>query len=224
MTFYGLRGHYLGMKNVDNMSTMAEMKLTTTLYHGEKRRWNFERYVKVHTDQHAILQGLVEHGYAGIDERSKVRHLVAGIKTNMMDPVKTWIMSDTRLRTDFAACVNLFQDYIHQTRAAIPLQDVQVAAVHQKDQVSKKKWSNNDDQSESTDDKDDASSDGQNSDEELLGDKIMLSKAALKALAKQLLASNEDGTAEETGSTNNSDSNSDTDIEEDPPTKRTKTG
>jgi hypothetical protein len=80
-----------------------------------------------------ILQGLVEHGYAGIDEGSKVQHLVAGIKTNMMDPVKTQIMSDAHLRTDFAACVNLFQDYIHQTRAAIPLQDVQVAAVCQKD-------------------------------------------------------------------------------------------
>jgi hypothetical protein len=75
--YHGLRGHYLGVNNVDNMSTMAEMKLTTTLYHGEKCRWNFERYVKVHTDQQAILQGLVEHGHAGIDERSKVRHLVA---------------------------------------------------------------------------------------------------------------------------------------------------
>jgi UDP-N-acetylglucosamine pyrophosphorylase len=43
MTFFGLRGHdYLGMNNVDNMSAMAEMKLTTTLYHGEQRRWNFE--------------------------------------------------------------------------------------------------------------------------------------------------------------------------------------
>jgi hypothetical protein len=164
------------MNNVDNMSTMAEMKLTTTLYHGEKRHWNFECYAKVHTDQqHAILEGLVEHGYAGIDERSKVRHLVAGIKTNMMDPVKTRTMSDACLCTDFAACVNLFQDCIHQTRAAIPLQDVQVAAVRQKDQVSKKKGSNNDDESESTDDKDVVSSDGQNSDEELLGDNIMLS-------------------------------------------------
>jgi hypothetical protein len=142
----------------------------------------------------------------------------------MMDPVKTRIMSDARLCTDFAACVNLFWDYIHQTRAAISLQDVQVAAVHQKDQVSKKKGSNDDDESESTDDKDDAYSDGQNSDEELLGHKIMLSKAALKALAKQLLALNEDDTAEETISTNHSDSNSDTDVEEDPPTMRTKTG
>jgi hypothetical protein len=161
MAYYGLRGHYLGVNNVDNISTMAEMKLTTTLYHGEKRSWNFERYAKVlHMDQHAILQGLVEHGYAGIDERSKVWHLVAGIKTNMMDHVKTRIMSDARLCTDFAACVNLFQDYIHQTRAAISLQDVEVAVVCQKDQVSKKKGSNNDDESELTDDKDGATSDG----------------------------------------------------------------
>jgi hypothetical protein len=36
MAFFGLRGHYLGVNNVDNMSTMAEMKLTTTLYTMER--------------------------------------------------------------------------------------------------------------------------------------------------------------------------------------------
>jgi hypothetical protein len=47
MAFLGLKGHYLGVNNVDNMSTMAEIWLKTTLHHGEKWCWNFERYVKV---------------------------------------------------------------------------------------------------------------------------------------------------------------------------------
>jgi hypothetical protein len=79
LAYQGLRGHYLGVNNVDNMSSRAEHKLATPSTVERKRRWNFEKYVKLHVDQHAILQGLVAHGYAGIDERSKVRHLMNGI-------------------------------------------------------------------------------------------------------------------------------------------------
>ena len=112
--YLGLKMHYLGKNNVDNMSSRAEHKLQNTSYTGEKRRWNFEKYVTVHVNQHAILEGLKQHGYAGIDERSKVRHLLAGIKTNALDSVKTRIYSDEKLRQDFEACVNLFQDFIEQ--------------------------------------------------------------------------------------------------------------
>ena len=126
MAFLGLKGHYLGENNVDNMSAKAESKLQSTGYSGEKRRWNFEKFVKVHVDQHAILEGLTEHSYAGIDERSKVRHLLAGIKTDRLDTVKTRIMSDAVLRSDFDACVNLFQDFIQQSGQEV--RDAHVAA------------------------------------------------------------------------------------------------
>lgn len=114
LAFMGLKGHYLGQNNVDNMSTKAERRLETTTYTGEKRNWNFEKYVRMHIDQHAILEGLTMHGYAGIDNRSKVRHLLKGITTTTLDTVKTRIMSDATLRSDFNACVNLFQDFIVQ--------------------------------------------------------------------------------------------------------------
>ena len=97
------------------MSSRAEAKLKDTSYSGEKRRWNFEKYVKTHVDQHAILTGLVEHGYSGINDWSKVRHLMAGIKTKVLDPVKTQIMASAALRNDFDACVNLYKDFIEQS-------------------------------------------------------------------------------------------------------------
>lgn len=128
VAFFGLKGHYLGINNVDNMSAEAEKKLSTTTYAGEQRRWNFEKYVKVHVDQHAILQGLVEHGYSGIDERSKVRHLLAGIKSAALDPVKTRILSDANLRSDFSACVILYKDFIMQVNAASNVRESRVAA------------------------------------------------------------------------------------------------
>ena len=74
-----MKNHYLGDNNVDNMSSRAEAKLKDTSYSGEKRRWNFEKYVKTHVHQHAILTDLVEHSYSSIDDRSKVQHLMAGI-------------------------------------------------------------------------------------------------------------------------------------------------
>ncbi|KAI2497284.1 hypothetical protein MHU86_17203 [Fragilaria crotonensis] len=115
MAFLSLYQHFLGPNNVDNMATLAEDKLKNTVYNGEQRRWDFERYVNVHKQQHSIMEGLIEHGYTGIDPRSKVRFLLDGIKTDKFDAVKTRIMSDERLRSDFDACVTLYQDYIRQT-------------------------------------------------------------------------------------------------------------
>ena len=111
----GLKNHYLSENNVDNMSSRAEAKLKDTSYSGEKRRWNFEKYIKMHVDQHAILTGLVKNGYSGINDRSKLRHLMAGIKTKVLDPVKTQIMESATLRNDFDACVNLYKDFIEKS-------------------------------------------------------------------------------------------------------------
>ena len=81
------------------MSSAAEKKLQTTTYHSEQRCWNFEKYLKTNVDQHAILEGLVEHGYAGIDKCSKVCKLINGIKNHDFDSVKTRILSDAKQQT-----------------------------------------------------------------------------------------------------------------------------
>ena len=110
------------------MSSCAEAKLKDTSYSGYKRRWNFEKYVKMHVDQHAILTGIVEHGYSGIDDRSKVRHLMDGIKTKVMDPVKTQIMASASLRNDFDACVNLYKYFIEQSND-LGVRDANISSV-----------------------------------------------------------------------------------------------
>ena len=83
----------------------------------------------MHVDQHAILTGLVEHGYSGIDERSKLRHLMAGIKTKVLDPVKTQIMASATLRNDFDACVNLYKDFIEQSNN-LGVRNANILSVH----------------------------------------------------------------------------------------------
>ena len=129
--YNGSKGHFLGVNNVDNMSTHVECKLEAANYSGKKHDWNFKKYVKLH----AILEGLVEHGYLGINTCSKVWHLLKGIKTMTFDSVKMRIVSDATLRTDFDACVSLFQDFIKQcstTHTSQQLQEAHLAGVANK--------------------------------------------------------------------------------------------
>jgi hypothetical protein len=72
--------HFLGPNNVGNMASEADTKFTGTLYNGEKKRFTWETYFRIHTEQHSVLNGLKDYGYAGIDDYSKVRHLLKGIK------------------------------------------------------------------------------------------------------------------------------------------------
>ena len=67
-----------------------------------------------------FLEGLKEYGYAGMDEGSKTRHLLAGIKTTGLESVRTKILCNAELRQDFAKCVVLFMDYIMQPRSTRP--------------------------------------------------------------------------------------------------------
>jgi hypothetical protein len=46
--------HFLGPNNVGNMASEADTKLTSTLYNGEKKRFTWETYVRIHTEQHSM--------------------------------------------------------------------------------------------------------------------------------------------------------------------------
>jgi hypothetical protein len=87
--------HYLGANNVGNLATAAEELLQSTRYSCDKRNFDFEKYVRIHTEQHYVLNGLMEHGYSGIDESSKVRlvMLLTGITTSNHDMAKSQILA-----------------------------------------------------------------------------------------------------------------------------------
>jgi hypothetical protein len=93
--------HYLGPNNVGNMDNAAETKLSSTLYNGKKKRFTWGTYVRIHTEQHSVLNGLKEYGYYGIDASSKVRHLLKGIKTTDLDVCKAHVMASPTLRDIF---------------------------------------------------------------------------------------------------------------------------
>ena len=117
--YQALFDHYLGPNNANNLANEAERKLMNTSYNGEHKRFNFEKYCKIHVNQHAILEGLRQQGvHPGIDDRSKVRHLMDRIKTDQFQAVKTRIMSDDSLQADFTRAVSLFKDFLAQRPSA----------------------------------------------------------------------------------------------------------
>ena len=48
--------------HLDNMASEGERILVSMHYYGERKRLNFERYVKIKKYQHHILEGIKEHG------------------------------------------------------------------------------------------------------------------------------------------------------------------
>eukprot|EP00978_Attheya_sp_CCMP212_P020484 scaffold58700_cov53-Attheya_sp.AAC.1 len=83
--FLEIWNHYLGLNNAENMATRAERTLDSTTYVGEKRQWNFEKFVRL---------------------------LNQGIKTKELDVPKSQIMASATLCQDFNACVSLYKDFI----------------------------------------------------------------------------------------------------------------
>ena len=111
------------------MALLAEKKLAMTMYSGERRHWTFEKYVMLHKDQHSILEGLIKHSYAGIDEHSKVRYLLDGIKMDDLNMIKGQILATAALHNDFDACVTLFRDYLLQVKADKVMKQATIAVV-----------------------------------------------------------------------------------------------
>ena len=68
-----------------------------------------------HKEQHTILEGLTDHGYGGMDVRTKVTCLLDGIQTETLDAVNTNILGSKTLRKDFEKCVILYKDFIKQS-------------------------------------------------------------------------------------------------------------
>ena len=54
---------------------------------------------------------------------------MSGIKTKVLDPVKTQIMASTTLRNYFDVCVNLYKDFIEQSDN-LGVRDANILSVH----------------------------------------------------------------------------------------------
>jgi hypothetical protein len=127
--FCMLFDHYIGTKNVGSLATAAEERLQSTRYSGDKRNFNFEKYVRIHTKHHSVLNGLIEHCYSRINQSSKVRLILDGITTRNYGVVKSQVLASPALKTRFEKSVELYKELIKSTKKE---EHRNVSAVHVK--------------------------------------------------------------------------------------------
>ena len=72
--------HFMGPNNVDHIQKQAEQKLLSLSCQGERKNCTLERFVNVNKEQHTIMEGFTDHGYCRLDARTKVTHILDGIK------------------------------------------------------------------------------------------------------------------------------------------------
>jgi hypothetical protein len=133
--------HFLGPKNVENMPSSTKNKLTGSLYKSENKRFTWEMYVRIHTEQHSVLNGLKDYGHTGIDNSYKVHHLLKGIKMTELDVCKTQVMPSPTLCDDFAATVELYSTFMKHTKAEnLHLNVSEVSFAHGTKQGSKNSY------------------------------------------------------------------------------------
>ena len=69
----------------------AERKLQNSHYDGEKKSWNWGKFVALNKEQHTVIKSLVDHGYSGMDKGTKVCHFLKENKTNELQAVVNFV-------------------------------------------------------------------------------------------------------------------------------------
>ena len=93
------------------MASAADKILQNAVYHGERKKKTFESYVVIQKEHHTIFENLEDHGYKGIDECSKDRYLIAGIKYGALNSVKAAILASAPYSQDYGTSVILYKYY-----------------------------------------------------------------------------------------------------------------
>ena len=73
--FFDIHKQFLSPDHVTMQATEAERKLQNSHYDGEKKSWDWDKYVAIHKEQHTIIESLVDNGYSGMDKGTKVLHV-----------------------------------------------------------------------------------------------------------------------------------------------------
>jgi hypothetical protein len=74
--------------------------------------------VTAHVECYNILDGLKEYGFSGMDEATRVRKFVTGIKTDKLDAIRAAVLANPSL--SFDRVTRLYKDHIAMTQSLNP--------------------------------------------------------------------------------------------------------
>jgi hypothetical protein len=118
--YQALYNHYLGDSNVDHLADEADRKLMTSTYCSKQKRWNFEKYIALHIQQHTVFSSLTKFSNRGIDEHTKIRYLLNGIKNPTLNAVKLSVMARPSHEHTFEWVVSMFKEFIQSVEGNHP--------------------------------------------------------------------------------------------------------
>ena len=88
--------------------------------------WDWDKYVALHKEQHAIMESLTDYGYSGMDNGSKVCHFLQGIKSSELEAMVNVVHAQPEMYgTDFDVVVSYLGQMV--TRKGLIMQSVQIA-------------------------------------------------------------------------------------------------
>jgi hypothetical protein len=114
--YHLLFAHHLGSDHVNHLANKMEARLASLTYRGKQKNWDWSQYTDAHIKQHTITNNLMEHGYSGLNKRSKVCHLLTGIQDNAVQPMVCQVLAMREDEKTFTTCLALFADFIHHLK------------------------------------------------------------------------------------------------------------
>ena len=73
--------------HVARKATEAGTKLQNSHGDGKKKGWDWDKHVTLHKELYTIMEGLVDHGYIGIEDGTKVCHFLQEIRNTELEAV-----------------------------------------------------------------------------------------------------------------------------------------
>ena len=85
--FFDIQKWSLGPDHVAKHVAETERKLQTCHYDGERNGWDWEKYVTLHKEQHAIMKSLTYNSYSDMDSGTKIHCFLGDIKSTELEAV-----------------------------------------------------------------------------------------------------------------------------------------
>ena len=91
------------------------MALQMSMYDGEKRAWNWEKYVACQVKYNIILANLMKYCYQCLDPESKVQYLLNGIRYDKLSTAVAAVRENPdKYENDFDAVIAFLTQYIYK--------------------------------------------------------------------------------------------------------------
>jgi hypothetical protein len=124
-----LHATLLGGDRITATGSAIVTKLQSFRYEGDRKNFNFDKYVTLHIEQHNQHSDLTEYGVKPLDESLKIHWFQDGIKCTTLDAVKAVITTNKEKYSKFDAVKDSYVDFKRTMTPTIAPLTRQVAAV-----------------------------------------------------------------------------------------------